>query len=300
MTVQDLREGTTRAAGLAERSKLRRELSRLDTVFFLISAMVVVDTIGAIAIGGGQAFTWLVVLFVTFFIPSALASAELGAAMPRGGRRLRVGAHGIRPLRRCAHVAAVLGRHADVAGRLGHGGGDGGVRAVRRRPVDGRRRTSSARCSSALATLAAVVPLRVRQVGADQRCDRADRACSPSSPSASSLYGVQHGVHGIAVGDLARPARVFIAVVPVLLYSFVGIELPSTAAEEMVDPRRDIPVAIARAGVGQALMYGDPDARRPDRAAGRADHLAARPDRRDADRLHRVRRLGRGRRHGRR
>jgi hypothetical protein len=47
--------GGVRSAG--ERSKLRRELRRLDTVFFLISAMVVVDTIGAIAIGGAQAFT---------------------------------------------------------------------------------------------------------------------------------------------------------------------------------------------------------------------------------------------------
>jgi glutamate:GABA antiporter len=76
MTTQELHSAPP--AGLAERAKLRRELTRLDTIFFLISAMVVVDTIGAIAIGGGQAFTWLVVLFVSFFIPSALASAELG------------------------------------------------------------------------------------------------------------------------------------------------------------------------------------------------------------------------------
>jgi amino acid transporter len=69
----------------AERRKLRRALGRMDTVFFLISAMVVVDTIGAIAVGGGQTFTWLAVLFVTFFIPSALASAELGAVIPEGG-----------------------------------------------------------------------------------------------------------------------------------------------------------------------------------------------------------------------
>src|SRR4249919_1742248 len=69
----------------AERSKLRRELSRLDTVFFLISAMVAVDTIGAIAVGGAQALTWMLVLFVLFFIPSALASAELGAALPEEG-----------------------------------------------------------------------------------------------------------------------------------------------------------------------------------------------------------------------
>jgi len=61
------------------------KLGRLDTIFFLISAMVVVDTIGAIAIGGGEAFTWLVVLFLFFFIPSALASAELGAAIPEEG-----------------------------------------------------------------------------------------------------------------------------------------------------------------------------------------------------------------------
>lgn len=69
----------------AERRKLQRVLGRLDTIFFLISAMVVVDTIGAIAVGGGQTFTWLVVLFVTFFIPSALASAKLGAAIPEEG-----------------------------------------------------------------------------------------------------------------------------------------------------------------------------------------------------------------------
>ena len=72
------------------------------------------------------------------------------------------------------------------------------------------------------------------------------------------LYGVRHGVHGIGVGDLAPSTAGFIAVVPILLYSFVGIELPTTAAEEMRDPRRDIPAAIARAGVGQALMYGVP------------------------------------------
>jgi glutamate:GABA antiporter len=69
----------------AERKKLRRVLGRLDTIFFLISAMVVIDTIGAIAVGGGETFTWLVLLFVTFFIPSALISAELGTAIPEEG-----------------------------------------------------------------------------------------------------------------------------------------------------------------------------------------------------------------------
>ena len=72
------------------------------------------------------------------------------------------------------------------------------------------------------------------------------------------LYGAQHGFHGLALGDFSPSFAVFIAIVPILLYSFVGIELPSSAAEEMVDPRRDIPIAIARAGFGQLLMYAVP------------------------------------------
>jgi hypothetical protein len=39
MTAQDLQSAPA-AAGQAERAKLGRELSRLDTIFFLISAMV--------------------------------------------------------------------------------------------------------------------------------------------------------------------------------------------------------------------------------------------------------------------
>src|SRR5207342_3308013 len=73
-----------------------------------------------------------------------------------------------------------------------------------------------------------------------------------------AAYGVQHGVHGLTLGGFAPDATVFVAVAPILLYSFVGIELPATAGEEMVDPRRDIPVAILRAGIAQALMYGVP------------------------------------------
>ena len=72
------------------------------------------------------------------------------------------------------------------------------------------------------------------------------------------VYGAQHGVHGIAAAGFAPSYGTFIAIAPVLLYSFIGVELPSTAAEEMVDPRRDIPAAIASAGVCQTLMYAIP------------------------------------------
>ena len=240
----------------SELSKLRRELSRLDTVLFLISAMVVVDTIGAIAIGGVQAFTWLVVLFAFFFVPSALISAELGAAIPEEG-----GVY--------VWVRMAFGRFAGALTSLLYWAGTpmwlGGSVAAVAITVYGRFLGDLSRPGMfvfgtafvLLATVAAVVPLRWGK-------------WVPASGAIGQIvllavftvsvvaYGVQHGVQGMSLADFSPTRAVFIAVVPVLLYSFVGVELPTTAAEEMHDPRRDIPAAIGTAGVAQALMYGIP------------------------------------------
>jgi glutamate:GABA antiporter len=245
-----------RLDGAHERSKLRRELGRLDTVFFLISAMVVVDTIGAIAVAGGEAFTWLVVLFVFFFVPSALASAELGAALPHEG-----GAY--------VWVRTAFGRFPGALTSLLYWAGTpmwlGGSVAIVAITVHQRFLGELSGAGLyifgavfvALATVGALLPLRYGK-------------WVPSSGAVGQIalllfftatvvaYGVQHGVHGIGVADLAPSRAALVAVVPVLLYSFVGVELPATAAEEMRDPRRDIPAAIGRAGVGQALMYAIP------------------------------------------
>ncbi len=64
---------------------LVRALGRLDTVLFVITAVVVLDTIGAVAVAGPEAFTWLVAMGVLFLLPSALLTAELGAAFPAEG-----------------------------------------------------------------------------------------------------------------------------------------------------------------------------------------------------------------------
>ncbi len=239
-----------------ETSKLRRELSRFDTVLFLISAMVVVDTIGAIAIGGAEVFTWLVVLFVFFFIPSALISAELGAAIPEEG-----GVY--------IWVRRAFGRFAGALTSLLYWAGTplwlgGSVTAVAltvyERFLGHLTRPETYLFGTIfvlLATIAAVIPLRwgkwVPSSGAIGQI-----LLLVLFTASVVVYGVHHGVHGLSVGELAPSGAVFIAVAPILLYSFVGVELPTTAAEEMRDPRRDIPAAIGLAGVGQALMYGVP------------------------------------------
>ena len=73
---------TMTAAAVVERQKLQRHFGRFDILFFLICTIVGVDTIATVAQGGGEAFTWMMIFAVVFFVPQALLFAELGAARP--------------------------------------------------------------------------------------------------------------------------------------------------------------------------------------------------------------------------
>ncbi len=72
-------------AARTETAKLKRHFGRFDILFFLICTIVGVDTIASVASSGGEAFTWMVIFAVVFFIPQALLFAELGAAFPQEG-----------------------------------------------------------------------------------------------------------------------------------------------------------------------------------------------------------------------
>ena len=70
---------------LQETKHLQKNFGRKEILFFTICTLVGVDTIGLLASLGAEAFTWNVILAVTFFIPSALLFAELGTAFPQEG-----------------------------------------------------------------------------------------------------------------------------------------------------------------------------------------------------------------------
>jgi amino acid transporter len=51
---------------------------------------------------------------------------------------------------------------------------------------------------------------------------------------------------------------VFIGLVPVLLFNYVGFELQNGAAEEMENPEKDVPISVLWSGIGGVLMYAIP------------------------------------------
>ncbi len=240
----------------SESSKLRRELGRLDTVCLLIAAVVVIDTLGAVANGGAQALTWLLVVSLTFFVPAGLVISELGAAFPQEGgsyiwTRLAFG-------RLCGALTAFLYWIESPIWL----GGSLTITALTVfgeffEPLEGIWRYVFALAFIWTAIAVAIAPLskgkRVPASGAV-----AQVILLTFFTATVGLYALENGVHGFGIGHFSPTWAVFIAVAPVLFYNLIGFELPSAAAGEMRNPQRDVPASIARAGVLTLVLYSVP------------------------------------------
>jgi len=121
-------------------------------------------------------------------------------------------------------------------------------------PVEGIWRLAFAWAFIWLTIALAVLPLRVGK-WIPATCAAVQVLLLLFFTATVGIYAAEHGVHGVGSGDLSPTWAVFILAAPVLVYNFIGFELPSTAAEEMRDPQRDIPAAIARAGALTAILY---------------------------------------------
>jgi glutamate:GABA antiporter len=250
---------TGRAPAALERGKLKRHFGRFDILFFLICTIVGVDTIASVASSGGEAFTWMLVLAVVFFVPQALLFAELGTAFPEEGgpylwTRMAFG-----------HLAGAVNNFLYWVTNPVWLGGTLAISAVTALQVffhGGAPFPTFWVYAISLvfiwvAVLAAVLSLEIGKwittVGAFARV-----ALLGLFTVSVIAYGVSHGVHGLGTGDFSPTSAGFVGLVGVLLFNYVGFELPNSAGEEMKDPARDVPFAIARSAVASFLLYAVP------------------------------------------
>jgi len=236
-----------------EHSKLRRELGRLDAVCLLIAAIVVLDTLGAVARGGAQTVLWLALVGLLFFVPAGLVISELGTAFPREGgpyvwARMAFG-------RLAGSLVAVI-YWVETPVWIGGSLSITAIAVVDELivPVHGMWRPAFAFAFVWLTIALALAPLRIGK-WIPAACAVVQVLLLALFTATVAVYAAEHGVHGLGSGDLAPSWGVFILAAPVLVYNFIGFELPSTTAEEMRDPQRDIPAAIARAGALTTVLY---------------------------------------------
>ncbi len=72
------------------------------------------------------------------------------------------------------------------------------------------------------------------------------------------VYAVKNGVHAPAAHEFKPTYALFIALVPVLFFNYVGFELPSAAGDEMKNPQRDVPFTVIRSMFAAVILYGIP------------------------------------------
>jgi amino acid transporter len=240
---------TTTVAATVERQKLQRHFGRFDILFFLICTIVGVDTIANVAQGGGQAFTWMMVFAVVFFVPQALLFAELGSAFPQEGgpyywTRLAFG-----------HLAGAVNNFlywitisciAAVQVFFNHG----------------------ANVSTPVWFIIALAFVWLSILAAILSFSKAKWLPTAGAFARFLLLGLftisvvifafQHGAHGLGASGYKPSESGFVLLVGVLLFNFVGFELPSSAGEEMTNPQRDVPFGIARSTVASVVLYALP------------------------------------------
>ncbi len=245
----------TTEMAVKERRKLIRSFGRLDMLLFLVCAIVGLDTLGQVAGYGAQTFTWVVVLGIAFLLPYGLVMAELGTAFPQEGgqyewMKLAWG-------RFAAGMGAVL---YWISNPLWVGGSlafiSAGAWSAYIHPI-GSQTVGDYAFKLAfiwVTVFVAIIALQrgkwIPNLGAIVRV-----GVLALFSVTVAIYAIEHGVHGYGLHDFRPSSAVFIGLVPLLLFNYVGFELQSGAAEEMVDPQRDVPIAVARGGVITILCY---------------------------------------------
>ncbi len=242
-----------------QKANLQKHFGRSDIFFFLVCTLVGVDGLGTLATQGGAGFTWLIACVLLFAVPSAVILSELGAAYTdEGGPYVWVRAA-------FGHLAGSVNNFFYWVTNPVWMGGTLVATAITGYTVffsaDGTMGTVPTYIFGLvfiwLGVLFAVLSFRVGKwvatIGAYARF-----LLLGLFSVVVVVYGVQHGFHGIGADGFKPTFASFVLLVPLILFSLVGFELPSAAGEEMEDAAEDVPAGIAKSVIMTALLYGVP------------------------------------------
>ncbi len=259
MTIAPSKEIGETADASAEKAKLQKHFGRADIFFFLVCTLVGVDGLGTLATEGGAGFTWLILSVILFAIPSALILSELGAAYTEEGGpyvwvRLAFG-----------HLAGAVNNFFYwVTNPVWMGGTLVGT-AIGGLVVFMNNGNSWGKTGTYIfgigfiwaGVLFAILSFKVGKwvatIGAIARF-----LLLGFFTIIVVVYGSRHGFHGPGISDYKPTKASFVLLVPLILFSLVGFELPSAAGEEMEDAANDVPAGIAKSVIATTLLYGLP------------------------------------------
>jgi amino acid transporter len=265
-----IREVTT-SATLEEKKKLRKEFRYFDMIFYTAAAIIGIDTLGAVSSNGPQAFTWLLISAVIFLIPYGLLASELGSTFTQEGGvyewcKLAFG----RPFAAMGAMLYWVSNPLWVGGTLS-------VTAIAAIKVFwfgdpnylfGGNNVANAIVEMLIAlifiwgtTWCAIMSLRFGKwlsvFGSYVKL--ALFSIFVILALVFFFGGHATGQH-ISLSDLLPhdAGLIVSAILPVIIFNWVGFELQNGAGEEMHNPQKDVPRSLIRAGIIAVIAYSIP------------------------------------------
>src|SRR6266566_2652230 len=195
-------------------------------IFITIAAVIGIDTLGAVSSSGAQVLTWLLISAVTFLLPYGLLTAELGTTFPQEG--------GVYVWCKMAGGSVLTNTIFRIVVALIFIWG---------------------------ITWSAILALRVGKwlsvIGSYAKF--ALIAVFTVLALAFFIGGHSTGQHVAAVDLIPHDGGLVVSLIlPVLIFNWVGFELQNGAGEEMVNPQRDVPRSLIRAGIIAVIAYTIP------------------------------------------
>src|SRR6266700_2380489 len=270
MASTSIREVSSEAT-LEEKRKLRKEFKIFDMIFITIAAVIGIDTLGAVSSSGAQVLTWLLISAVTFLLRYGLLTAELGTTFPQEG-----GVYEWCKMAGGRYFAALASLLYWMSNPLWIGGtlsvtviaaiatffyGDPNAQ------VGGSVLTNTIfRIVVALIfiwgiTWSAILALRVGKwlsvIGSYAKFALFGLF---TLLALAFFFGGHSTVQHVAAVDLIPHnwGLIVSVILPVVIFNWVGFELQNGAGEEMVNPQRDVPRSLIRAGIIAVIAYAIP------------------------------------------
>jgi glutamate:GABA antiporter len=224
----------------------------------ILAVMISLDMIGQISTFGGETFTWLLVLALLWMIPYGLITAELGSAFPVEGGIYEWVSRAFGRL--SGSLAAIMYWSINplwIGGSLAFISTEAWSTYIH--PITAGTIADYVFKGAFILTSMAITLLSL------ERC-RVIFAIATNVKlllalfffATAVVYGVENGFNGVRTLTWSPTMTGFLALVPLLLFSLVGFEVPSQAGEEMQDPQRDVPRGIAVGGFVGLLAYALP------------------------------------------
>ena len=246
---------TSTALAAEQEAHLKKTLRRFDIVFLMIAAVVGLETLGQVSTYGAEAFTWALVLAVAFLIPYGLIFAEVGAAFSEeGGAYTWVRNAFGRPVAAIASLLTWVTQPVWVGGSMAFLAAETWNTYLS--PIEPGSAWDYAFkvVFIWITVLAAIVSLAkgkwLPTAGAIVKV-----ALLVFFVFTTVIYAVENGVAGLSASDFSPTLVGLFGSVPILLFAYLGFESSNSAAGEMENPARDVPISIARSCATAAACY---------------------------------------------